>query len=281
MKRKKVCNLIITIVSALYLVAFIIVFVSNRITNKSFDFLGTDILTLTGAIFALVEFLFSKRNWISQKVAQVVISNKVICYEISVFIEKTSLTIEEIVDLWERCLKEYFRCADVKREPVSKLQKARYNIFYRKIGIRLECQCNDEFDLYNEGEKSQCEHSYLFRLSGNGKYGRKVTSNKDILFFSTLIKILSNYFFDDVDFMKKANVGKVDICISKDGSQIGTENLFNEDITGVQDYRIKINDDLSGAEIEVTKDRIIMSTLSNKGLFDGAEKLTEIICKIS
>ena len=35
------------------------------------------------------------------------------------------------------------------------------------------------------------------------------------------------------------------------------------------------------AEIEVTKDRILMSTLSSKGLFCGVERLTEIICKIS
>ena len=150
MKSKKVCNSITTIVSAMYLISFIIVFISNRVANKKFDFLGTDILTLTGAVFALVELLLSKRNWISKKVAQVFIGNKVICYEISVLIEKTSWTIERVVDLWEQCLKDYFKLEDIKREPVSKLQKARYNIFYKRIGIRLECQRNDDIDLYDE-----------------------------------------------------------------------------------------------------------------------------------
>ena len=283
MKRKKVINIVVTVVSALYLILFIITFIRSRLNSQSFDFFGVDGLTLTGASFSLIELFLSKRNWISKKINQIVIRNKVVSYQISISLENTSWTISQVIDFFEECFKEYFGLSELERRPTSSLQANRYNIFYKMLGLTMECQRKKHCEFYEELDNEGMGESanYLLRISGQGKYGSLALGKKDIVYFTSIIRMLTNHCFTDTEFIKNVNVKRVEVILNKVGSQIATENLFNDEIPEVKNYFLSVEDNMFSTDFEITQDGIKWCVLNAKEVFEGAEKLTDLICKIS
>ena len=283
MKRKKIYNAIVTVVSALYLGIFIIAFVRSRLSNQSFDFFGIDGVSLIGAMFSLVQLLFSKRNWVSTKINQIIISNKIVSYQLSISLENTAWSIPQIIDFFEGSLKNYFGIDELERRPTSSLKSARYSIIYKKLGITLECQRIRGYSPYEELEEDESDDScnYMLRISGQGKFGRLGTNKKDVVYFSSLIRLLSNQCFMDAEFLQNIHIGGIEIIINKIGSQITMDGLFNEELPEINTYCVQRDDPSSDIEFELTQDGIKWSTINAKELFEGAEELTDLLCKIA
>ena len=283
MKRKKVINSVVTVVSALYRILFIITFIRSRLSSQSFDFFGVDGLTLTGASFSLIELFLSKRNWISKKINQIVIRNKMVSYQISLSLENTSWTITQVIDFFEESFKEYFGLSELERRPTSSLQANRHNIFYKKLGLTMECQRKNNCEFYEESDNEGVGEAanYLLRISGQGKYGSLASSKKDIVYFTSIIRMLTNQCFTDPEFIKNVHVERVEVILNKVGSQIATENIFNDEIPEAKNYFLSIEDNMSDTDFEITQDGIKWCVTNAKKVFEGAEKLTDLICKIS
>lgn len=272
--KKKYLNTFMTIVSAIYLVFFIVVLIKSKITNNQFDFLDADGLTIIGSVCALAELVISNRNAVSKKINSWIFYNKEVNYQIMVTLETSTLGIKEIIEELESCISNFLNIQELRRKPNSKLMSSIWNVSYDSIGCEINCSLH-----YSNRENSS--KMLDLKISGHSKYGKINSRKKDILYLASLVKILGNYYFSSSKMSQNVKVEKIDIIIKREGSQISTSNLFSEVIRDVEDFHIKtlcgINKD---EEIIINEQEIKWSTLDSRTLIDGYEYFTDILCEI-
>ena len=272
--KKKYLNTFMTIVSAIYLVFFIVVLIKSKITNNQFDFLDADGLTIIGSVCALAELVISNRNAVSKKINSWIFYNKEVNYQIMVTLETSTLGIKEIIEELENCISNFLNIQELRRKPNSNLMSSIWNVSYDSIGCEINCSLH-----YSNRENSS--KMLDLKISGHSKYGKINSRKKDILYLASLVKILGNYYFSSSKMSQNVKVEKIDIIIKREGSQISTSSLFSEVIRDVEDFHIKtlcgINKD---EEIIINEQEIKWSTLDSRTLIDGYEYFTDILCEI-
>lgn len=272
--KKKYLNIFMTIISAVYLIFFIIVLIKSKITNSTFDFFDADGLTIIGSVFALAELLISNRNAVSKKLNEWIFYNKEVNYQIMITLKTTTLSVKEIVEELEKCISNYLGIEDLRRKPNSKLKSNAWDVFYEGIGCEINCYTH-----YSNVHNSP--RNYGLKISGHSKYGKISCRKKDILYFAAMVKILGNYYFGSQKLVQNVEIEKVDVVIKRQGSQINGFNLFSEAICEIEDFHIKT---LCGVdkeeEIIINEQEIKWSTLDSRTLIDGFENFTDILCSI-
>jgi hypothetical protein len=163
-----------TIISAFYLVFFIIVLIKSKLTNSEFDFFDADGLTLIGSVFALVELFVSNRNTISKKINAWIFYNKEVNYQIMITLETSILNIKDIVEELENCICNYLDVEELRRKPTSNLKSSAWSVFYEGIGCEINCQAQ---------YSNVCDtpRTYGLKILGRSKYG-KINSRKKIFY---------------------------------------------------------------------------------------------------
>lgn len=272
--KKKYLNTFMTVISAIYLVFFIVVLIKSKITNSAFDFFDADGLTIIGSVFALAELFISNRNAVSKKINSWIFYNKEVNYQIMVTFETSTLSIKEIIEELENCISDYLNIEEMRRKPNSKLMSSAWNVSYESISCEINCSlhCSNRED---------SPKIFDLKISGHSKYGKINSRKKDILYFASLVKILGNYYLNSPKMLQNAKMKKIDIIIKRKGSQISASNLFSEVISDVEDFHIKtlcgVNKD---EEIIINEQEIKWSTLDSRTLIDGYENFTDILCGI-
>ena len=266
MKRRGL-DITLTMASGVYLVVFIVTLIIYHIQQKDFDLLSVDGLTLIVAFFSFLEIIASNRNFISKLIYKLIFCNKVVNYQIFIGFETKTWDIDNYVEKLEKSIEENLSI-ELKRRPTSSLKTAKWNLFYENIGCEIECTKNDN-------------QSFSMKISGQGKYGKMSYRKKDIMYFSSLIKILGNNFLASPELMHDNTISKIEIIIKKSGSQIKGRNIFNENIGEIENYWIKTTEHLeSTEELEIDGGQIKWSTLDSRTLLDGFENLTNFLCSV-
>lgn len=271
--KKKNINCVMTIISVVYLILFIVVAIKSKISNETFDIFDTDGLTIIGSIFALAELLISNKNKLSTQLNKIIFCNKMVSYKINITMSSQKLQIKDFIDILEHKICEYMEVEELKRKPTSKLQSIKWTLLYEQIGCEIACYSH-VYDSYNS-------MTYGLTISGRSKYGKISSRRKDILYFSLLVKLLANDYLVDSYIMQNTKVERVEIILNRQGSQITSSNIFSETIKNVESYNIKTLDGLKDKEeIYLNEQEIKWTTLNSRTLIDGFENLTNILCSI-
>lgn len=267
----------LTIVSVIYLVTFIGTLISYNIQQKDFDIFSIDGLSLIGAVFSLMELIASNRNIISKCIYKLIFFNKVVNYQVYVTFKTTTWDISKYVECLENSIEDYLTI-ELKRRPTSSLKSAKWSLFYENIGCEIECTKHENDFPFSEDSNNKI---FGMKISGQGKYGRMSCRKKDIMYFSSLIKLLGNTYLSNPELIQNNTVNKIEIVIKRTGSQIKGRNIFNENMGKIEDYWIKIKEHLNNAEeLEIDNNQIRWSTLDSRTLLDGFEDLTNFLCSV-
>ena len=261
--KKNVLNNFIFILSIMYLIIFAIIKVLNMFSLEISLF--DDGLTLIGTLFAVFELLLSKRNSISKFLNSLIFYNKSINYKVLISFSTDSLTKEEFVEEFENSLKDFFSITDLKRRPLKDTKKS-INISYDNIGCEITCYYN-------------CEDNDIgIKIIGNTKYGKILSNKNDIMYFSSLIKILGNKYLVSNNIIKYSSIEKIEIFIMKNGSQIENKNLFNESIENTHNFNVIIKE--NNDEITINNKEIKWVTTDKSSLISNFVNFTDILCSI-
>lgn len=253
-----------------YLVGAIILLIFKKIHFNILDLFNTDGLALLGCVFATGELILSKRNFLSKKVNEALIRGKYTNFRIDISMKslKTEIRIEEISNILENVFNENLNISNLGRKPQNKLIPNRWYLKYENLGLEVEY--------------IQQNNNLYIILKGKAQYGKINIKDKDILYLSSLVKMLSNEFLQDKNIRKQIEVTKIELIIKKDGSQFRFRNIFNEDLVEVQDYSLKIIKDLSPkSEVFIGRNEVKLSVLTEGAFFESFMELTNIICNVN
>lgn len=257
-------------VSVIYLILYIIFVITKKINFEFLNLFNPDGLSIIGCIFAVGELLFSKRNLMSKKINEFFIKKKYVNFriDISTKCENKNNIIKELVDKFEEVLNNNLSLDNLDKKPQNKLTEYNHTVRYENIG--LEVQYIKE------------NNNLSMILKGKSQYGKISSKENDILYLTLLVKILSNKFLQDRNIRKLIDVKKIDIIINQEGSQFNINNLFNEDLTEVEEYNLKIMKGLEvNGEVEINKYQLRLTVLNIAELFNGFTDFTNIICNIN
>ncbi|CEN89052.1 Uncharacterised protein [[Clostridium] sordellii] len=258
-----------SIVSGVYLVGAIYLTCINKIQFDWKNLFNTDGLAILGCIFALGEIFLSNRNWISKKINQFFINNKHVNYRIDICSHNadSDIIIENVSKIFEEKIKDFLNASSVERRAKNKLSSANLNVDYKGLGISAEYRKN--------------KGNFNMSFEGRGKYGNINNTKYDILYFSSIVKFISNIFLEDRYILENLKDIKIEIVVSYQGSQFKPKNLFNEGLPKVERYDVKIIKGLSkNIDITINTKEIKLSSLAKGELIDGFIELTNIICNI-
>jgi hypothetical protein len=268
--KRKLFNVIMFILSIIYLVGTIGLLLFKKINFDLLNLFNTDGLALLGCFFAVGELILSKRNYISKKINEVLISRKYTNFRIDISTRslKKVINIEEVANQLETVFNANLNISNLGRKPQNKLIDNRWVLRYENLGIDVEYL--------------QQNNNLYITLKGKSQYGKINIKDKYILYLSILVKMLSNEFLQDKNIRKLIEVTKIDLIIKRDGSQFEYGNIFNEDLVEVQDYNIKIIKDLTQkSEVFINKSEIKLSVLTEGAFFESFIEFTNIICSIN
>lgn len=258
-----------SVISSIYLLGAIYLTYINKIQFDWRYLFNTDGLTVLGCLFALGEIFLSNRNWISKKINKFFIKNKQFNYRIDICANNISeeLKVDDISEVFEKNIIEFLNIPNVQRKSINKLSNAKLSVNYKMLGIIAEYRKN--------------KNNFNMSFEGSGKYGNIDSTNYDILYFSSLVKFIATKFLDDKYILQNLNDIKIEIILTYQGSQFKPRNLFNENLTEVDRYDMKITKGLSkNIDIRINTNEIKLSSLTRGDLVDGFIELTNIICNI-
>lgn len=265
--KRKTFNNIMFIISIIYLIGAIISLCNGIIEISLKNFFNTDGLALLGCIFAIGELFLSRKNWISKKINELFILNRLVNYRIGIVFNCKDFdnSIETVVNVFEESIKKTLKIENLNRRPITELKKASWKILYQELPCGI--------DIYKSSS------GVNIKITGNGKYGKIGLRKSNILYFSKLIDSLSKHFFHDNRITTNYVFQMLEFQIDLRYSQLQINNLFNEDMEDVSNYslNIKPTDDM---EMIINKDKILAKTNDVSILQDMFIELTNIICCI-
>lgn len=263
-----------SIMSIGYVVFFLYITIRAGITKSSMNFENVDGLNLIGGVIALLEIIVSNRNFISRKINMFIFQNRQVNYKIMLSFSSCDLQISQMIEKIEQSIKQYLLLDDLKRKPNSAMTRSCWKMSYDDIGCSIECICDNICGYEN---KKNCN----LIIWGHSKYGKINHSKKDILYLSSLIKIITSYFLKEKDIVSFAKLEKIDVVIIRKGSQIKTSDLFEDGIKDVKTYHLQLlGQDKKAEEIVINEQEIKWSTIDSRTLIDGFEYLTSILAGV-
>lgn len=244
-------------------------FVTGELELDWSNLISLDGLQILASIMALFEVFISKRNWLSKKLNNLIVANKIINYRIDIMMKNIGqIDISVIANELEQCISEELGIQSLIRKPISSFNKIKWSVHYEPIGCAIT---------YAENINS----TISLRIEGVGKYGKISSHKKDVLYFTGFIRIFSSYFFQIPNIQNKIQVEKIEVIINKEGSQIKQANVWNEGISEVDIYEFKITKNIkSSSEIIINNQEIKLSVTKYNSLYDDFIELTNIICAI-
>lgn len=271
--KKNIINKIMTGLSLVYLVYFICLQIFNERLGENFNWLDGDALLIIGAIHTLLEIVLSNRNSISKAINQRIFRNKLISYEVLISLSECTLSIEKIIDGLEKSLSDGLASIELKRKPISKYCKQRWDVYYEDINCQITCSAD-----YCDTEKTK---EYSLKIAGTNKYGDISLRGKSVLYFATLIKLLGNNFLAKQPIMNECKVEKIDVIIKWEGSEIKPTELLGDKVKKVEEFFIKTSEGFTKEEeVIINKNEIVWSTLNSRSLMDGFSSFTDIMSSI-
>lgn len=266
--KKKLFNQIMFWVSVIYLIGAIILIITKKIQWDIVNLFNTDGLALLGCIFALGELVFSKRNFLSKAINQLMISNRVIQYRLGLVLEvEEEKTLAYWVCLLESQLKQELRVEDLLGKVISEITNESCKMYYEICGCMIEFYKNNKM--------------LNIRITGKGKYGKLHSGKHDILYLAMLIEILNNRFIQEDIIRKKGNIKTFELSIIKKGSQITYGNIFNDELCSVTDYSVSVNNTMDDTiQYTLTDEEVMMKMINVTSFYDGFVNFTNLLCTI-
>lgn len=267
--KKKLFNRIMFFISLIYLMGAMILIITQNIQWKITNLFNTDGLALLGCIFAFGELYFSKRNVFSKKINQILVFNKLIKYRIGMVVEMPEeKTLDYWLELFEDNLKRALYVDDLSRKIVAETRNDCFKVYYEPCGCMV--------DIYRikEGEVG-------IRIEGRGKFGKLHSRRHDILYVCLLVEIINNKFIQDESIRKNGNIRTFELSVHKKGSQLSCGDIFNDELTDIGNYDIKIMNPIrNDIQISLSDEEITMRMIDVKSIYDGFDEFTNILCTI-